>query len=233
MDFSETFARLEALGTEQNRKTYRRHGVKGPQFGVSFANLDKLAKQLKQDKSLDQTALAGQLWASGNHDARVLATKIADPAKISSPTIDAWALDLDNYVVTDALGSLAGNTPFAREKMAAWVDSADEWISAAGWNLLGQLAMQQADLPDDFFSPYLAEIVAQIHTRPNRTRYAMNNALIAIGIRDRALEGQALAAAAQVGVVDVDHGQTSCKTPFAPDYIRKTWAHKEKRAKAE
>jgi 3-methyladenine DNA glycosylase AlkD len=232
MDLDETIAQLEALGTEQNRKTYRRHGVKGPQFGVSFANLDKLAKQLKKDKSLDRNALAGGLWASGIHDARMLAVKIADPAKIASADIDAWALDLDNYIVTDALGGLVGSSPFAREKMAAWVDSADEWISAAGWNILGQLAMQDESLPDDFFSPYLAEIAAQVHTRPNRTRYAMNNALIAIGIRDRLLEAQAMAAAKQVGVVEVDHGETSCKTPFAPDYIQKTWAHKEKSSKS-
>jgi 3-methyladenine DNA glycosylase AlkD len=232
MDYNELMVQLEALGTEQNRKTYRRHGVNGPQFGVSFANLEQLAKQLKKDKTLDRTVLAEQLWASDNNDARVLATKIADPAKISSAAIDAWALDLDNYMITDALGGLVGNSPFAREKMTAWVDSTDEWTSAAGWNMLGQLAMQDASLPDDFFTPYLVEITEQIHNRPNRTRYAMNNALIAIGIRDRLLEEQALAAAAQVGLVDVDHGETSCKTPFAPDYIQKTWAHKEKRLKA-
>ena len=36
------------------------------------------------------------------------------------------------------------------------------------------------------------------------------------------LEGKALAAAQRVGRVEVDHGQTSCKTPDAAGYIRKT-----------
>ena len=66
---------LEALGKEQTRKTYRRHGVGENQYGVSYADLGKLKKRLKTDH-----ALALKLWASGNHDARILALMIADPA---------------------------------------------------------------------------------------------------------------------------------------------------------
>jgi 3-methyladenine DNA glycosylase AlkD len=230
MDYLELMAQLESLGSEQTRKTYRKHGVLGPQFGVSYANLDKLAKQLKKDKTLDQTALAGQLWASANHDARILATKIADPARVDRSTIDIWANELDNYAITDAFGVLIAQTPFAVECMQAWLDLPGEWISAAGWNLLGELAIHNLDLPDAFFTPYLAEIQAQIHARPNRTRYSMNNALIAIGTRNQELEEEALAVASQVGEVYVDHGETNCRTPFAADYIHKTWAYKEKRA---
>jgi hypothetical protein len=53
----------------------------------------------------------------------------------------------------------------------------------------------------------------------------MNNALIAIGIRNHAMEVQAMTVAAQVGVVSVDHGDTNCKTPDAASYIQKTIAH--------
>ena len=47
-----------------------------------------------------------QLWASGNHDARVLATMVADPAQMKSQTLDAWAKDLDSHVVTDAFSGI-------------------------------------------------------------------------------------------------------------------------------
>ena len=73
--------------------------------------------------------------------------------------------------------------------------------------------VQGKTLPDGFFVPYLEQIGREIHGRPNRTRYAMNNALIAIGIRNHALEAQAAAVAAQIGVVEVDHGETNCQTP--------------------
>ena len=62
-------------------------------------------------------------------------------------------------------------------------------------------------LPDDFFEPYLALIARDIHTRKNRVRYAMNTALISIGMRSDALEQKAVAVAEQTGTVDVDHGE--------------------------
>jgi len=230
LDYQTVLSQLESLGTDQNRKTYSRHGVKEPMFGVSYANLDKLAKALKKDKSLDRTALAKQLWASGVYDARVLATKIADPLVLDCSIYDSWVLDLDNYGLADALSGLVGSSPYAGEKMEAWVDSSNEWISTAGWNMLGQLALQDPSLSDGFFEPYLVEIQAEIHSRPNRTRYAMNNALIAIGVRNHSLEQQALVVAGELGKVIVNHGQTSCQTPFAPDYIRKTWDYRAKKA---
>ena len=67
-DPGRVLAKLEALGTAQNRKVYARHGVGEPMFGVSFAHLRKLGKKLRHDHDL-----ARALWASGNHDARVLA----------------------------------------------------------------------------------------------------------------------------------------------------------------
>jgi 3-methyladenine DNA glycosylase AlkD len=73
---------LEALGTEQARKTYKRHGIEGDVFGVSYANLEILRKKIKVDHDLAQ-----KLWASGNHDARILATMFADTVQIDDPYI--------------------------------------------------------------------------------------------------------------------------------------------------
>ena len=47
-------------------------------------------------------------------------------------------------------------------------------------------------LPDSYFEPYLNEIATSIHARKNRVREAMNNALIAIGVRDDNLQDKAL-----------------------------------------
>ena len=233
MDVSEVMQQLESLGTEQNRKVFRRHGVRIPLFGVSFADLDKLTKQLRREYKKDLNGLhnlAVQLWHSGNCEARLLASRLADPARLDSDTLDAWAGELDNYGLADAFSGLVGQSPLAQQKMNAWIHADDEWIGTAGWNLVGHLALHDASLPDDFFTPYLEIIEREIHTRKNRVRYAMNGALIAIGTRSQALYPPALSAAGQIGVVDVDHGETNCKTPFAPDYMRKTWEYKEKKA---
>ena len=52
----------------------------------------------------------------------------------------------------------------------------------------------------------------------------MNMAVIAIGCRSAGLRKEANAAARRIGVVEVDHGDTACKTPAAAEYIDKAWA---------
>lgn len=225
MTFTEVMQQLETLGTEQNRTIYGRHGVTAPMFGVSFGNLNTLKKRVKRDH-----ALAQQLWATGNHDARVFATMIADPRQVDRALLDAWVRDLDNYTLTDAFAGLVKQTPFAHELMEAWRDADDEWTARAGWHLLAHLAMQEKALPDDFFLPFLDTIEREIHSRPNYVRDAMNNALIAVGIRSDALEAAALGSAARIGTVEVDHGETNCKTPDATAYIHKTRARQKQRA---
>lgn len=213
---------LESLGTAQNRKVYARHGVGEAMYGVSFGNLRKLAKRLKPD-----TELARRLWASGNHDARVLATMIADPGEMGSRELDAWTRDLDNYVLTDSVSGLAARGPHARRKCEVWCGRKGEWVGQAGWNVLASLAMNDGDLPDAYFEERIATIEAEIHNAPNRVRHAMNQALIAIGIRNPGLQKKAVAAAGRIGKVKVDHGETGCKTPDAAAYIAKTLAYRE------
>jgi 3-methyladenine DNA glycosylase AlkD len=217
---------LEVIGTEQNRKVYRRHGVKGYQFGVSFANLNRLAKRIGSN-----TQLAEMLWCSGVHDARVLATMVADASTISEDLIDRWLEDLDNYILTDAFSNMVGRSKFAVKKAGEWSDSTQEWVGAAGWNLVARIALHDQTLDDDYFLAKLENIEIHIHERPNRTRYSMNNALIAIGVRTPALEQVALAVSDHIGKVQVDHGDTSCKTPDARVYILKTVQHRNQQRK--
>ena len=228
MEFEAVIEELKAAGTEQNRKIYARHGVKHKLYGVSFANLGKLKKKIKVDHSLAQV-----LWATGVHDARILATMVADPAQADDAMLEAWAGDLGDYVITDAFSDYVFQTPLAWQKMEVWIHSDDEWIGQAGWRLVAKFAMQDSDLPDAYFEDLLEEIKAEIHTRKNRVREAMNSALISIGIRNTLLQVEALDVAGKIGKVVVDHGQTSCKTPDATAYILKTVKRREEKARGE
>ncbi|MHC4959156.1 MAG: DNA alkylation repair protein [Planctomycetota bacterium] len=221
MTKTEVLRELKAMGTAQNRKVYPRHGVQGPMFGVSYANLGRLKKTIKADQ-----ALAEQLWATGNHDARILATMIAEPDVIGAKTLDAWARDLDNYVLTDAFSRVAGRTRWAKARAGKWMPARSEWKAAAGWNICPML-----DEPDAYFEERLEAIEAGIHGAKNRVKHAMNQALIGIGVRNPGLMRKATAAARRIGRVDVDHGETGCKTQDAAAYIRKTVEHRKKRKK--
>ena len=226
MNVQEALDTLKSLGTEQYRKTYRRHGAGEDVYGVSFAHLKDLKKKIKTDHEL-----AVALWESGNHDARMLAGMIADPRRLDAETLDAWAKGLRNYVETDVLGGLAVQAPHPRETMARWMASDSEWTAAAGWRILAHVAADGDGLPDEYFERFLTTIERDLHDSPNRVRHQMNGALIAIGIRNPALQKKAEAAAARIGKVEVDHGETDCQTPEAIGYIRKAVARKEKKKK--
>ncbi|HDX9639114.1 TPA: DNA alkylation repair protein [Bacillus mobilis] len=217
MLLEEVMQQLEEYGTEQNRKIFKNHGAKEPLFGVSFANLKLLKKKIKKDHDL-----AILLWETKNMDAMTLATMILDPKKVTTAQLNKWVQEVDYYCLMDVLMTAICTSPIAIERMEEWTKSDDEWIGRAGWSLLANIAIKNKTLQDDFFSPYLEEIKVNIHNEKNRKKEAMNSALIAIGIRNEDLEQTAIEIAREIGKVKVDHGATSCKTPDAEAYIKKT-----------
>lgn len=228
MNLAETMKELESLGTEQNRKVYRRHGAGDNLFGVSFANLGKLQKRIKKDH-----ALACALWKTGNADARALATMIADPMLMTGRDCDDWLRSVRCYGQVNLFAErVVGLSPHARKKMLEWIESPDEFIGQAGWVLMGAAMAQAPDPGDAWAEKMIDRIERTIHSAPNRTRYAMNMALIAIAMRNDRIERLAIDAAGRIGKVEVDHGETGCKTPDAADYIRKIKAYRSRKGSA-
>ena len=226
MTKTEAMKELRTHGSEQTRKTYRRHGMSGKMFGVSYAALGKMKKKIKVDQPL-----AEQLWATDNLDARTLATMIADPGAIRVGTLDTWAKESGARGLAAAISNVAAGSPHARKLMEKWTASKSEMTGCAGWHTLASLAREDKGLSDAYLEKRLATIESTVHTSTNWVRYAMNNALINIGVRNAKLEKKAIAASRRIGKIDVDHGKTSCKTPDAAAYIKKTVAYNKKKAK--
>ena len=216
MTLSNVMTQLRSVGTAQNRKVYARHGVGENMFGVSFANIRKLAKPLKgNDKLVDS------LWKTENHDARVMAMTIANPGNLTIKQLNRWATELDNYVIADALSDLVAKTKHARSRATTWIKSRGEWIAAAGWTIISILVRSKDDLDFKWLNELIDLIELKINSSPNRTRYAMNRALISIGRYDRKLATKAISTARKIGKVKVDHGVTGCKTHDAVKEIEK------------
>jgi hypothetical protein len=224
MTLADVMKALEGAGTEQTRKTYARHGATEPMFGVQFSFLAGLVKRIRVDHDL-----ARALWTTGNFDARNLAMKLADPAKLTDRDLDGWARDMTVRMCCGYISMLAQEGGRGVATAERWLASADALLEGAGWGLVGQLAGREAGVPDAWFARRLDELERTIHTAPNAHRDAMNTTLILIGGRSPALRAAALAAAKRIGTVVVDQGDTSCKTPPAGPYIEKLWA----RAKAK
>ncbi len=220
MSLDAVMKELEKSGSAQTRKTYARHGAQEPMFGVSFATLKTMVKKIGVDHEL---ALA--LWETKNHDARTLAVKIADPAKVKPAELDRWARAGGTRMCGGYVAMLAAESPHGVAKAKQWLSASDESVRAVGWTLAGMLSRVDEATPDAWFLELVARIEKTIHSSPNSERDAMNMALISIGGRSAALRKAATAAAKRIGKVEVDHGDTECKTPDAVPYIEKMWQH--------
>ena len=224
-DISAVMAELEAAGTAQNRKVYARHGAAEPMFGVSYADLGRIAKPIKTDH-----ALARKLWDSGNHDARVLALRVADPAALDESLARRWLGDVDNYILAEGLGGLCAQTSHARALSDSWRDDPDEWTASVGWFIVTCTAEDPGIWSVGELRALVRQIEAELDGRPNRVRHEMNGAMIVMALRDGNLRRSVLAAAARMGPVKVDHGQTGCKTPEVAPYVERTLAHRAAKA---
>lgn len=220
MTLAEVMRTLEAAGTAQTKKTFLRHGATEPVFGVLFRDLKVLLKRIRVDHDL---ALA--LWATGNFDARNLAVKIVDPAKMKPSDLDRWAKESTVAMCTGYVAAVASEGPHGLSRAEAWLVAKDPVQRAMGWSLVAMLAMRDESVPSAWFTARLKELEGSVATATNMQRGTMNQALISIGCRDRALRAAALAAAKRLGPIEVDHGDTACETPVASASIEKAWAH--------
>ena len=223
MNAQEILATLKKLGKPQTAAIYRRHGSGDNVFGVLTSEIAKLQKKIKVDH-----ALAMELWKTGNTEARVLALQVADPEKVTRADADGLVKDGPVRFLGCYLSGLLARSPIAEETMRAWMKSPDEFPREMGYGILG---VRLKDAPDSVSDAdtekVLATIEKEIHRSPNWARYAMNGALISIGVFKPALRKKAIEAAKRIGKVEVDHGETNCKTPDAVPYIEK--ASKRKR----
>ena len=219
----EILATLKKLGKPQTAAIYKRYGSGDYVFGVLTSEIAKLRKKIKIDHEL-----AMELWNTGNAEARILALLVADPEKLSQADADRLIEDYPVRFIGGYLSDLVARSPIAEKSMRAWMKSRDEFRREMGYGVFAVRLKNNADAVSDAEAEkVLATIQKDIHRSPNFARYAMNGALISIGIFKPALQGKAIEAAQQIGKVDVDHGETNCKTPDAVAYMAK--ASKRKR----
>lgn len=204
---------FKSLGTAQTVKTYKRHGSGDNVFGVSFADIRRLQKKIKVNHRL-----ARELWQSGNTDARALALLIADPSELSEEEASAWLKD-SNYFLLDLLADPFSRAAFSQSLAERWMSSEDEFEKSCGYSIISCMLKNNISVSEESLSNYLDEIKHTIHASPNRARHSMNSTIMAIGIYTENLREKALACADAIGKVEVDHGDTSCTTKDARQYI--------------
>lgn len=220
MKLKEVMAALKAKGSAQIKAIFLRHGAKEPFFGVRIGDMKPIAKKLKGDQ-----ALALELYATGNSDAQYLAGMIADGRQMTAKQLQLWA-DTASWEMASGttVPWVTSEHPEGFALAMKWIDSKKEQIAGAGWNTLAALAATVPDekLPVAKFGQLLDRVAKTLAASPDRVRYKMNGFVIACGTYIAPLGAKAIATARQLGQVEVDMGDTSCKVPDAESYIMKS-----------
>jgi 3-methyladenine DNA glycosylase AlkD len=160
-------------------------------FGISVAELRTLAKVIGRDHSV-----AGALWDAGVHEARILATLVEEPARVTPAQMDRWARQFDSWDVCDqACQNLFRHTPHAFAKAAEWPHAKPEFLRRAGFALMAGLAVSAKTAPDAQFEAFLPLIAEASTDERNFVKKAVNWALRQIGKRNPRLSKLAIAQA--------------------------------------
>jgi len=196
MKSREVISELRSRANPADLQGMARFGIstKGALGGSSVPYLRWLAKRLGKDHRL-----AAELWASGIHEARLLAGMLDDPAQVTEEQMEAWGSEFDSWDVVDGVcGSLFDKTPFAYCKAVEWSSRDDEFVKRAAFVLMAMLAVHDKKAPDTSFDPFLPIIEREAGDRRNFVRKSVNWALRQIGKRNQALNAKAIAAAQRI-----------------------------------
>jgi 3-methyladenine DNA glycosylase AlkD len=199
MTAHEVLAALRAAADPKNVAGMARYGISTlGTLGVPVVEIRRLAKQAGRSHEL-----AAELWDSGIHEARILATIVDRPEWVTRRQMNQWARDLDSWDVCDqACLNLFRHTPFAWAMAARWAGARREFVRRAGFALMAGLAVKDKNASDTDFEALLPLIAAAATDPRNMVKKAVNWALRSIGKRNPHLRRAAIAAAENVRLID-------------------------------
>jgi 3-methyladenine DNA glycosylase AlkD len=192
---SAVLAELKQLADPEVRAKMAYFGVNVPKaHGISTPVLHRFARHIGKDQEL-----AEQLWSSGVHEAKILATFIGEPAKITSAQMERWVRAFDSWDVVDsACCYLYAYAQPAWEKVYEWSTRPAEFEKRAAFSLAAYLSYKDKQAKDAKFEEFLAIIEREANDERNFVRKAVNWALRNIGKRNLRLNKAAILTAERI-----------------------------------
>lgn len=214
MMLSQVMKQLESQGDDKVRQRYVRDGAGDNVFGVLMGKIRGLAQTLGQNH-----ALGLELWATGNHEARILACMLLDPGALTEKEARALLEPLSNPTLVDELvGRVLVDAPVAGALQTRWMDGPEELPRRAGWKLLaGRIArglVKELDV-----EATLARIERELPAAPYRVKEGINYCLVWIGVHLPASTADAIALGERLGRWDTRPVPKGCTSWYAPEAI--------------
>jgi 3-methyladenine DNA glycosylase AlkD len=147
--------------------------------------------------------MAKRLWASGIHEARILAGMVEVPEEVSEEQLESWVHDFDSWDVCDqCCNNPIYKTEFVHKKAYEWSHRRGEFEKRAGFVLMAVLAVHDKKASDDDFLGFLHVIKGESFDERNFVKKAVNWALRQIGKRNVNLNKAAIKTAREISKMD-------------------------------
>ena len=187
--------KLRFLANPENARGMARFGIKPKNaYGISIPDIRKIARETGKNHEL-----AKELWASGIHEAKILASMIDDSLLVTAKQMDKWIRDFDSWDVCDEVClNLFVKIPCAYEKAMEWTTRKREFEKRAGFALMATLAWRDKNAENKKFLSFLPLIEKMATDERNYVKKAVNWALRQIGKRNKILKKEAVKTAKKI-----------------------------------
>jgi 3-methyladenine DNA glycosylase AlkD len=144
-------------------------------------------------------ALAIRLWKTKIHEAKHIASMIADPEQVDEKLMEDWMRGFNSWDIVDGCcSSLFRKLPVAYEKAIKWSRREKEYEKRAGFTMMAMLAVHDKKAADKKFEQFLPILIRESADDRNFVRKAVNWALRQIGKRNERLCKKAIKAAQEI-----------------------------------
>lgn len=227
----EVIRQLRSMANPKNVEGMARYGINSKDtLGISIPNLRGMAKKIGRDHGL-----ALQLWASGIHEARILASFVDEPEMVTEAQLDDWVAEFDSWDVCDLVCSdLFDKTPYAHSKAVEWSSRKEEFVKRAGFVMMAALSVHDRRSSDKAFTRFFPIIKIESTDERNFVKKAVNWALRQIGKRDLALNKAAVKLAKDIAKIDSKSARwiaSDALRELTSDKVQKRLAEKPRKSK--
>lgn len=177
-DAETVLAELKRMSSAKVRAGMARYGLPSDKaLGVGVGDLQKYGKRLGRDQ-----ALAEALWKTDVYEARLLASFVGEPDKLTPAIMNRWCQDFDNWGVVDTVCfKLFDQSPHAWKLIEPWAKMKGEFQCRAGFVLLACVAAHADNVPDEKFTRFLPLIEQGATDERNFVKKGVSWALRMIG----------------------------------------------------
>jgi 3-methyladenine DNA glycosylase AlkD len=191
--------KLQSKARPEQLKGMAKYGMAVEQrLGVSVPDMRKLSKEIGKDHKL-----ALDLWKTGIAEARIVASMIGDPDKLTEDEMEDWVKDINSWDVCDQVcDNLFEKNRLAWKKIIDWSEREEEFVKRTAFSLIACLAWHDKKASDEKFIELFPVIIREATDERNFVKKAVNWALRNIGKRNLNLNEAAINTAREIQRLD-------------------------------